>query len=260
MIYVFVESAASILLGALIIQLVAEPAPISSSTHVRIFLDVVGRDTVPHLFGALLMASLGMLILLAFAYRDSLKRLTADYWSYEGLWFCVHGAWTTLLIPLALGAKMLFGLPESTPVRLLATALLLVVADLFPVLRKKPVLHDAVWVGIAQSIALYCGTSRLATTYFFGRARGLSGSVSLALSWILAIPFYAGTGVIGLVASYYDAPDLFSPHALIAIAGALLLGYGLLRSVMRSAARERMGWWALYLVPLALAVALLPGT
>lgn len=259
MIYVFAESTASILLGALIIQLVAEPAPISSSTHVRKFLDIVGRDTVPHLFGALLMANLGMLLILAFAYRRVLKTLTAHYWSREGVWFCIQVIWTTLLIPGALLLKTAFGLPESAPLRLLLTAALLIGADRFPVLRNNPTPRDAVWVGIAQSLALYFGTSRLATTYFFGRARGLSGSLSLALSWVVAVPFYGGTGLIGLGISYYDAPELFSAGALCAMAAALWLGYLLLRAVMASAQRERMGWWSIYLVPIALVLALLPG-
>ena len=259
MLYVFAESTASILLGALIIQLVAEPAPISSSTHVRIFLDAVGHDTVPHLFGALLMANLGMLLILAFAYRTGLKTLIAHYWSRDGLWFCAQVAWTTLLIPGALLLKTAFGLPESASLRLLLTAALLIGANRFPVLRNSPTSRDALWVGVAQSVALYFGTSRLATTYFLGRARGLSGSVSLALSWIVAVPFYGGTGFIGLIATAYDAPELFSFYALLAMAVALGMGYVLLRCVMFSAARERMSWWAIYLVPLSLALALLPG-
>lgn len=257
MIYVFAESTASILLGALLVQLVAEPAPISSSTHVRIFLDWVGVDTVPHLFVALLMASAGMLLLLLCAYRYSLKKCIAEYWSPEGFWFCVHIFWTTLLIPGALVAKTVVALPESTPVRLMMTAMLLIGAEFFSASREKPTLRDTIMVGIAQSLALYCGTSRLATTYMVGRARGLSGSSALGLSWAVAIPFYAGTGFLGLIAMIIENPGFFTLRGALLGMAALMCGYGMLRLVMASAARERMGWWAIYLVPLSVITALL---
>jgi undecaprenyl-diphosphatase len=260
MIHLFAESTASTLLGALLIQLVTEPAPISSSTHVRIFLNVVERDAVPHLFGVLLMANLGMLVLLIFAYRSFLKKPLIDSWLREHVWLFFHSVWTTLLIPVAFYAKNAVALPEAISVRLMVTAIFLLISDRFSVLKKSPTSRDALWVGLAQSGALFFGTSRLATTYFLGRARGLSGSAALALSWIQAVPFFAGTGLIGALVSLHDVPELFTLPVLYTCSGALVMGYGILQIVIQSARYGRMAFWAVYLLPLSILLALLPST
>lgn len=51
---------------------------------------------------------------------------------------------------------------------------------------------DALWVGLAQGLAIWPGVSRRAATFAAGRARGLDPAAADALSWATGLPTLVG--------------------------------------------------------------------
>ncbi|RAV32086.1 undecaprenyl-diphosphate phosphatase [Corynebacterium heidelbergense] len=117
-------------------------------------------------------------------------------------------------------------------------------------------MKDAVWMGFAQCLALIPGVSRSGGTVSAGLFRDLDREVATRFSFLLAIPAVLAAGLFSL-------PDAFSPAAGEAASGAQLLvgtaiafvvGYASIAWLLRFVAHHSFAWFALWRVPLGLAV------
>jgi undecaprenyl-diphosphatase len=110
----------------------------------------------------------------------------------------------------------------------------------------------AVLLGLAQGLAVLPGLSRSGTTIAFGMAMGLRPEAAFRLSFLLSLPAVLGACVLELgdpeVLATFGAPALFGA------AVSLVVGYVALRSLRGVIARGRFAFFALYLVPLGLAM------
>jgi undecaprenyl-diphosphatase len=113
----------------------------------------------------------------------------------------------TLLPPAAAGLTLerqierRLGTPATTAVGLLAGSLAMALADRRPQTRHHDDAGavDALWLGIAQALALIPGVSRNGATLAAARARGITRADANRLSRHAALPVIAGaTGLKGV--------------------------------------------------------------
>jgi undecaprenyl-diphosphatase len=158
---------------------------------------------------------------------------------------------TTVVVAVALivGGLIMLWLEWRTP-RITTLALA----------EVKP--RQAVWIGVAQCLAMIPGTSRAAATILGGYAAGLSRPAATEFSFLLAIPTIIGAATLDLWQSRAmmgraDVP-MFAVGILVSFLSALLVIRGFLRFVERHSftgfAWYRIGFGIVLLVLVGLGV------
>ncbi len=121
---------------------------------------------------------------------------------------------------------------------------------------------QAIWVGLAQCVAMIPGTSRAAATILGGYAAGLSRPAATEFSFLLAIPTILGAATLDLwqnrdLIGRTDVP-MFGIGVLVAFVSALAVIRGFLRFVERHSfagfAWYRIGFGAVLLALIAFGV------
>jgi undecaprenyl-diphosphatase len=112
---------------------------------------------------------------------------------------------------------------------LLVTALLLALGEISGKgMRKVANLKglDALWMGLAQTLALFPGVSRSGSTISAGLLRGLQRGESARFSFLMAFPVMLGAGVLALRDLVNSAPEISQLGPLvIGFLAAALIGY-----------------------------------
>ena len=104
--------------------------------------------------------------------------------------------------------------------------------------RGNLTLYDALWVGIAQGIAVIPGLSRSGITVATLLLRQVDGRRALTMSFLLSIP-------ASLAASLYAGIDsglAFDREALVAATAAFGVGLLTIRGLMAAVSRVNFGW------------------
>lgn len=112
--------------------------------------------------------------------------------------------------------------------------------------------RHAVLLGLAQGLAVLPGLSRSGTTIAIGMAMGLRPEAAFRFSFLLSLPAVLGACLLEL-----GDPDVlrtFGVSALVGAAVSLVVGYGALRLLRGVVSKGRFSLFALYLVPLGLAL------
>lgn len=152
----------------------------------------------------------------------------------------------------------LFTRPDWVGVFLLGTAALLTVAE--RVGRQSRSLEalgpaEAVWIGIAQAVAIAPGISRSGATIAAGLLLGLTREAAARFSFLLAIPIIFGAGVyqfLGLRLAD-GAPVPWAP-LLAGFVAALVTGYAAIGALLRYLRTRSLSPFALYCLLLGLLV------
>ena len=254
----------AILLG--IIQGLTEFLPISSSGHLVI---------VPYLFGWQLPAREAFVfdvlvqvatLLAVFAYFWSdvtgilraaalgllNKRPFDDPQARLG-WLLLLASLPAGLIGLALkdAVERAFASPAATGVFLLVTAGLLLVAE--RVGRRQRALDtltwkDAVWIGLAQALAIFPGLSRSGATIAGGMARDLQRPPAARFSFLMSIPIMLAAGLLAVLELVLDYPGYTSllPAFLPGFLAAAVTGYLSIRWLLAFLARRPLYIFSIY--------------
>lgn len=205
----FIEA---IILG--LIQGATEFLPISSSGHLIL---------VPHLLGmkepsleVIAVVHLGTLVaVLIYFLRDILTIVTAVV---EGLlykrpfatpearlgWYVVAGSIPIAIVGLTLADyfETVIATPLNAALLLPLTAIFLIVGERLLTGKKglaEMTWGDALFIGLAQMIALLPGVSRSGSTITAGLVRGLDRSLSARYSFLLGIPPIVGIGLLSTI-------------------------------------------------------------
>jgi undecaprenyl-diphosphatase len=240
----------AILLGLL--QGLTEFLPISSSGHLVIVPHLLGWPEPGLALGAML--HLGTLVaIVIYFWRDlwdiagaalqSMQRRSLADPQARVAWGLVVGTIPGVIIGLLFEDtfERWFGMPGAAAAFLLATAFLLALSA-FVGTRRRPITSlsrvDALWVGLAQSLAIAPGLSRSGATISAGLLLGFRREDAARLSFLLAVPITAGSGlyqVVKLVAQGWAGASVTAVllgMLAAAIAGYLAI-YGLLALVRR---------------------------
>jgi len=263
----------SLFLG--LVQGIAEFLPISSSGHLSILQNLVGLDPTDLLFSVLM--HLGTLASICAVYRKEIKEMVTDGIDYlrmrgdsnqdepvvlkppaRSLLFILIGTIPMVLALIFSGfIDRLFGLPAFVGFALLVTGGLLFVTDKFFVsednevkgtkTEKTMTLRDAIFIGLAQAVAVLPGLSRSAATITAGLARGLSGGFAVRYSLLLSIPAVLGATIVELYKAIRDGADFsLLPVYLAGFVIAAVVGFFAIQLIRRLMSKGRFGKFAYY--------------
>lgn len=225
----------SIILG--IVQGLGEFLPISSSAHL-VILPWLGNFPTPGLTFDVALHFGTLLALLAYFFKDwialtkaffsSLTKRPKSYSQNERLiWYIILGSIPAAIVGLSVEsyAETLFRNPLWVAINMAVFGILLFIADHWWRRERsmdQVTLADAMWVGLAQSLALIPGTSRSGVTITAAMARGMNRTCAARFSFLLSMPAVAGAAL--LKAKDFFAMDL-TLNVWIGIAVSAVVGY-----------------------------------
>jgi undecaprenyl-diphosphatase len=218
-----------------LVQGITEFLPISSTAHLRITPAVLGWPDPGAAFTAVLQ--LGTLAaVVGFFLRDLLAMIAAAAdparrRSPEArrLLYLVVGT-----IPIGI-AGLLFKHAIEGPLRslaVIATSLIVVAVAMAIVERRAShrrglddlTLRDALWIGVAQTLALIPGVSRSGITLVAGMSAGMRRDAAARFSFLLSVPAVAAAGIFELP-KVLHTPGLAGAPLFVGLATAFVSGY-----------------------------------
>ncbi|MDR1979377.1 MAG: undecaprenyl-diphosphate phosphatase [Synergistaceae bacterium] len=221
-----------------VVQGVTEFLPISSSGHLALlqtFFEMPAGNLL--LFDLILHCATVLAILLFFREEVALvlvqwcgglfskKARDAEGWRYG--WLLLVGTMMTAVVALPLKDVVEEAMSSyfAVGVGLLATAGLLCLVPLVPERQKELSLKAALFVGLAQGLAVFPGLSRSGSTLAVALFMGLTGRDAFRLSFLMSIPAVLGASLLE-TANILRHPSLALPDGcFLAALAAFLLGY-----------------------------------
>lgn len=152
-------------------------------------------------------------------------------------WYVVAGTVPAVIVGFPLSARFdeMFS-PVAAAISLIVTSLFLVIGERY-LTGKKSLSQmnwsDALFIGIAQVLALIPGNSRSGITISAGLVRDLDRATAARYSFLLGIPAIAGAGLLALF-DLLAAPDLSQqlPVLLITFLTSVITGYLCIRFLL----------------------------
>ena len=260
-------------LGLGLLQGATEFLPISSSGHLIAARAWLGIEEPPLLFDVSLHVATLLVICCRFRARLAAlaraaallvtgRTAAADRGDLQLLAAIVTASAATAVVGLAVSRFLLPPARTLTAVSaaFIATAVLLLATRLrakAPPGARQPALWLAIAVGIAQGIAVLPGISRAGATVAVCLFGGMDRRGAGEFAFLVSAPAVLGA----LVLSLDDAGGLFRATGAAALAtgfaAALLMGALCLSALLAVLRRDRLAWFAAYLLPLGAAGLLL---
>jgi len=247
-----------------IVQGLTEFLPISSSGHLVLAQYVLGVESpgvaleVALHIGTLISVVivfwtdiLGLLQAGISILLDPFNRRSAAHAAYRRLIFLlVVGSVPTGILGLLFADtfELLFASPRFIGYALLVTGFLLLLGTVKQGSREFRDMGpaDALWVGLAQGLAITPGISRSGSTIAAGLFRGFERDTATRLSFLLSLPAVLGAALL-------KAPDLFRgyaahpiSHVLIGIVVSALVGIVAIRYLVAILKRGKLQYFAYY--------------
>ena len=238
-----------------VLQGITEILPVSSSGHLVLGKTILKLDSP----GALLEAVLhgGTLLAIIAYYRVRLTELIVDFFSgsiaarrdvLALVVGCIPAAIAGVLFESRIEAA--FDSPHLVGYCLMVTGVILYLPLLFgsASIPGPLSIRQALFVGVAQVIALLPGVSRAGTTITAGRLTGAEGRDAAQFSFLMAIPLL--TGALGL--TIYKAAKAGHPTAIhsgnmvLGFVIAAITGYFAMMLLNRLLASNRLWWFGSY--------------
>ena len=144
--------------------------------------------------------------------------------------------------------ELLFASPRFIGYALLVTGIILVIGTMKQGKREmqdiSPV--DALWVGLAQGLAITPGISRSGTTIAAGLFRNFDRDAATRLSFLLSLPAVLGAALLKTPALLNDYATHPISHVLIGIAVSALVGVVAIRYLVALLKRGKLQYFAYY--------------
>lgn len=172
-----------------IVQGITEFFPVSSSGHLRLFKKIMHISDGEHLLYFDLLCHAGTLLALIIFLRKEVFQVLTNIRKI-GIFFVA-------LLPLVPAyfilkpVRIFFSEPQYLGYFLIVTSFLLFAASL-PIRKGPPKTIHALWIGMAQALALIPGISRSGSTIAMARFCGWSLKDGALFSFLLAIPTILG--------------------------------------------------------------------
>lgn len=233
----------ALLLG--ILQAATEFLPVSSSGHLVVVPWLLGWPAPGLAF--VLVLHLGTLLAVLVYMRAEIAMVVAGWWRSVrrrsvalpeerlGWLIAVSAVPGAVLGFLAEDYfEALFASPRAVALLLLVTGVLLVAGERLGRRARsmdEAVLRDAVWIGLAQALAIAPGISRSGATIVGGLLRGLRRDDAARFSFLMVIPIIAGAAglqLVRLVGGGIDAGEglnLLAGFAVAFLAGYAAIGF-----------------------------------
>lgn len=260
-----VTFAETVVLGA--IQGATEFLPVSSDGHLAIGAMLFGWQDMPLALSVLLHA--GTLVATFLMLHREVRELLAECWrcarAPRRLWTEPKGK-TILAVLIASLPTAAIGFalkdlvePWSGVPAIVSGCLVLSAAAVGSTRFARD--NDEEWlspgraflVGIAQGLAVLPGLSRSGSTIAVAMLLGLRGRAAFSFSFLLSLPAVAGAILLEMKDAE-DASTFFTIPVLVGALVAFVVGVAALRVLRGLVDKGRIWVFALYLIPLALAV------
>ncbi|HEY98248.1 MAG TPA: undecaprenyl-diphosphatase UppP [Dehalococcoidia bacterium] len=247
-----------------IVQGLTEFLPISSSGHLVLLPAALGWDSPTLVFDATVHLAT-LIAVIAVFWRDVGTLIVAWWkglWGWQPMktvesriaWWIVVGTIPGVLAGVFLEStfESFFSEPRAVGGFLLATALLLVLADILGRYRRG--FTDITWwdgliIGIGQAASISPGLSRSGTTISVGVFCGLSREAAARFSFILAIPIILGAGLANLVELFESGNvSAEAPALVMGFFTAAISGYAAIRFLLAYLRKRRLYPFAIYCV------------
>jgi len=253
-----------------LIQGVAEFLPISSSGHLAIFQNLFRMDYAEddHLLFDVLL-HLGTLVSICAVYRVEIREMISDGIEYlrlksdsnadepvalkppgRALLFIIVGT-LPLFVFFFIPVSRLFTNTYFIGFALIVTGCILYVSSKFikegNKTDKTMTLADALFIGLAQAVAVMPGLSRSGTTISVGLARGLTGAFAIRFSLLLSIPAVLGATLVAIYRAITGGADFgLLPMYLSGFIIAAGVGYFAIQFLRRIMTMGKFGNFAYY--------------
>lgn len=244
-----------------IVQGVTEPIPVSSSGHVIIAQRLLGIEQTGLTFE--ILTNTASLIAIMFIFRHDIWRLISNSWMYlrtrraeykSDFMFAVYvvvGTIPTVIIGLLLKdwIETVFSSIKTVGIALFVTGIALwLIRNLRG--RKQDgdlTMKDALFVGLAQAVALIPGISRSGATIVASMGTGMKQDTALRFSFMLYIPASLGAIVLAIpdIQSTSQAPGMFMAYAMAFVA-TLIFTYFSMKWLMGIMAKGNLKYFAYY--------------
>lgn len=235
------------------VQGITEFLPVSSSGHIVLFGSLFEMDNLLLLS---VVAHIGTLFAVIFCYRQRIKELIRKPFNATNL-NLVLATIPTVIVVLLFNDFLEKNFSNSVLVwGFLASAVLLMIAD-FKKNNIKPVdKKHALYMGIAQSLAILPGISRSGTTLVAGLLTGVEKQQALDFSFLMSIP-------VILASAVYETIKLFSCQVTVDWAGVIVViitafvsGILSIKIMLKLVKKNRLIYFSFYLILLSLVVLL----
>jgi len=246
------------------VQGLTEFLPISSSGHLVLAQYLLGVESpgvslevalhIGTLISVVIVFWTDILGLLGAAFSillDPYNRRSAATTAYRRLlYLLIVGSIPTGIVGILFADtfELLFASPRFIGYSLLVTGFILFMVTLKQGQREMHDIgpSDALWVGLAQGLAITPGISRSGTTIAAGLLRGLDRDTATRLSFLLSLPAVLGAALL-------KTPDLFREYALhpishvgIGIVVSALVGVAAIRYLVALLKRGKLQYFAYY--------------
>ena len=253
-----------------LVQGIAEFLPISSSGHLSILQNLFNMDysEESHLLFDVLL-HLGTLVSICAVYKAEIKEMIVDGLEYLRLKSDSNSDEPVILKPP--GRALLFVIIGTLPLfvffwipvsrlffntffigfALIITGCILFVASRFikegNKTDKTMTITDAIFIGLAQAVAVLPGLSRSGTTISVGLARGLTGAFAVRFSLLLSIPAVLGATIVSIYRAISGGADFsLLPTYLAGFVIAAGIGYFAIQFLRRIMEKKLFGNFAYY--------------
>ncbi len=235
------------------IQGLTEFLPISSSGHIVLFGSMFNLD---NLLLISVVAHVGTLFAVIFCYRKQLFTLIRHPFNKTNLNLIIATIPTVILVLLF---NSFFENSFSTKTLVwgfLISAVLLVIAD-FKKDSINPVnKRSALYIGLAQGLALLPGISRSGSTLVCGLLVGVEKNQALDFSFLMSIPIIVASAI-------YESIKLFSAQITINWLGifvvlitSFIFGILSIKIMLKLVKKNKLYFFSIYLIVLSLIVLL----
>lgn len=238
-----------ILIG--IIQGLTEFLPISSSGHIVLFGSLFELDNLLLLS---VVAHIGTLFAVIYCYRKRLFELVRHPFNKTNLNLVIATVPTIIMV-------LLFNtfLEENFSVNtlvwgFLASAVLLLVADLIKHGKNPITKKSALYMGIGQGLALLPGISRSGTTLVVGLFSKVEKNEALDFSFLMSIPIIIASGI-------YESIKLFSCQITVNWLGifivmitSFIFGIISIKLMLKIVKTNKLYFFSIYLIVLSLII------
>ena len=113
--------------------------------------------------------------------------------------------------------------------------------------EKTMTMKDAIFIGLAQAVAVIPGLSRSGTTISVGQARGLSANFSVRFSLLLSIPAVFGAMIASIFSAIKHGVNFsLFPVYLVGFVFSMVIGFFAIQLLRRMANKGGLGKFAYY--------------
>lgn len=233
------------------IQGLTEFLPISSSGHIVLFGSMFNLD---NLLLISVVAHIGTLFAVIFCYRKRLYNLIRHPFNKTNLNLIIATIPTVILVLLF---NTFFESSFSTKTLIwgfLISAVLLFIADFKKDSMKPITKRSALYMGLAQGLALLPGISRSGSTLVCGLLVGVEKNEALDFSFLMSIPIIIASAV-------YESFKLFSAQITINWLGifvvmitSFIFGILSIKIMLKLVKKNKLYFFSIYLIILSLII------